>query len=59
MLGPILFLIYINDISRNIMSNTKLYADDMKVYRILRDTKKDIHVEELQKAWNLGATTGS
>lgn len=39
--------IYINDISRNIMSNTKLFADDMKVYRILRDTKED--VEELQK----------
>ena len=46
-LGPNLFLIYINDILRNIMSNTKLFADDMKVYRILRDTKKD--VEELQK----------
>ena len=46
-LGPILFLIYINDISRNIMSNTKLFADDMKLYRILRDTKED--VEELQK----------
>ena len=29
------------------MSNTKLFADDMKVYRLLRDTKKD--VEELQK----------
>ena len=47
MLGPILFLIYINDISRNIMSSTKLFADDMKLYRTLRDTKKD--VEELQK----------
>ena len=47
MLGPILFLIYINDISRKIMSNTKLFADDTKVYRILRDTKED--VEELQK----------
>ena len=51
-LGPILFLIYINDISRNIISNTKLFADDMKLYRLLRDrllrdTKKD--VEELQK----------
>ena len=51
-LGPILFLIYINDISRNIMSSTKLFADDMKLYRLLRDrllrdTKKD--VEELQK----------
>ena len=46
-LGPILFLICINDISRNIMSNTKLFADDIKVYRVLRDTKED--EEELQK----------
>jgi len=29
------------------MSNTKLCADDMKVYRILRDIEVD--VEELQK----------
>ena len=34
-------------ISRNIMSSTKLFADDMKLYRLLRDTKED--VEELQK----------
>ena len=46
-LGPLLFLIYINDISRNIMSDTKLYANDMKVYRVLGDTKED--AEELQK----------
>ena len=45
--GPILFLIYINDISRNIMPDTKLLANDMKMYRVLRDTKED--VEELQK----------
>ena len=44
-LDPILFLIYINDISRNITSQTKLFADDMKVYRVLRDSKDD--VEEL------------
>ena len=29
------------------MSNTKLFADDMKVYKILKDTKED--VEEVQK----------
>ena len=46
-MGPILFLIYINDISRNIMSDTKLFANDMKVYRVLGDTKED--AEELQK----------
>ena len=36
-----------NYILRNIMSSTKLFADDMKLYSILRDTKED--VEELQK----------
>lgn len=47
MLGPVLFLIYINNVSRNISSHTRLFADDMKVYRVLRDTNED--VEELQK----------
>ena len=46
-LGPVLFLIYINNVSRNISSHTRLFADDMKVYRVLRDTNED--VEELQK----------
>ena len=43
LLRPISFLIYINDISRNIMSDTKLFANDMKVYRVsglLRKTWK-------------------
>ena len=48
--GPILFLIYVTDISRNIMSRRKLFVNDMKVYRVLRDTKED--VEELQKDLN-------
>lgn len=47
MLGPVLFLIYINNVSRNISSRTKLFADDMKVYGVLRDTNEN--VEELQK----------
>ena len=46
-LVPMLFRIYINEISRNITSYTKLFADNMKVHRVLRDTKED--VEELQR----------
>lgn len=32
-LGPLLFLLYINDITANITSNIKLFADDCVIYR--------------------------
>ena len=32
-LGPTLFLIYVNDIAENINSNIRLFADDCVVYR--------------------------
>ena len=40
-LGPIVFLIYINDFLNGISSPTKLFADDTKVYRGLIDLEKD------------------
>ena len=43
-LGPVLFIIYINDITRNLTSQCKLFADDMKVYKVLRNTDEDMHV---------------
>ena len=57
-LGPILFLIYINDISRRIKSNTKLFAHDMKLYRLLRNTKEDlIRLESRSNDWQLKFNT--
>ena len=35
-LGPLLFLIYINHISANLMSNVKIFADDLKLYFLIR-----------------------
>ena len=32
-LGPILFLLYINDINENVQSNIRLFADDSIIYR--------------------------
>ena len=36
-LGPLLFITYINDIPNGISSNLKLFADDCLIYRPIRD----------------------
>ena len=35
-LGPLLFLIYINDLERNIKSNIKFFADDTMLFSIVK-----------------------
>ena len=35
-LGPLLFLVYINDLERNIKSNIKLFADDTMLCSIVK-----------------------
>ena len=39
-LGPLLFLIYINDLEHNLKSNVKFYADDTMLYSIVTDPVK-------------------
>ena len=36
-LGPLLFLIYINDLERNIKSNIKFFADDTMLFSVVKD----------------------
>ena len=62
-LGPILFLIYINDITSGITSNKKLYADDTSLYYpIMKNRehecyqviKRDLHyIEAWGKQWKV------
>ena len=39
-LGPLLFLIYINDLSNNLSSNPKLFADDTSLFSVVHDTNQ-------------------
>ena len=42
--GPILFLLFVNDISDNVKSKIKLFADDMKMYREIKDPIIDTEI---------------
>ena len=37
-LGPLLFLLYINDLSNNLQSNVKMFADDTSLFSIVFDS---------------------
>ena len=37
MLGPLFFLIYINDLSENLKSTVKPFADDTSLFYVLKD----------------------
>ena len=59
-LGPILFLLYINDLPDNIQSNVRLFADDTAVYLAVQgqeDTdiiQNDLNIlQEWEKAWDM------
>ena len=43
-LGPVLFILYVNNISSGILSTVKLYADDTKVYREISDIARDTSI---------------
>ena len=45
-LGPCLFLAYINDLPNNLTSRTRLFADDTTVYRIVTNSVDQDHLQQ-------------
>ena len=45
-LGPLIFLLYINDISNNLTSHVRLFADDCIIYRTISSPEDPLHLQE-------------
>ena len=58
-LGPLLFLAYITDITTNLSSSCRLFADDCILYRKI-DTPDDAKIlqEDFEKTGNMGRDLG-
>ena len=43
-LGPLLFLIYINDLLTGFSSNSRLFADDASLFSVVRDMSSSANI---------------
>ena len=64
-LGPLLFICYINDLPKEVKSTLKLYADNVLLYRIIRSIddcemlQKDLYiVNKLADSWQVAFNLG-
>ena len=44
-LGPLLFVIYINDLPDQLLSECRLYADDNKIFRIIKGSLSEFELQ--------------
>ena len=57
-LGPLLFLVYINDMPEGIDSTMRLFADDSLLYRIIRTKEDQSILQRICANLNYGSTSG-
>ena len=43
-MGPLLFLIYINDLPNELKSNVKLFADDTSLFTVVKDKNESANI---------------
>ena len=43
-LGPLLFLIYVNDLPNGLKSNAKLFADDTSLFTLIKDKNESTRI---------------
>ena len=60
MVGPLLFLIYINNLSRDLHADIKLFADDASVFSVVNNTESasklnndPIWIQDLAYQWKM------
>ena len=60
-LGPLLFSLYINDITKRINSELRLFADDCVCYPEIKNSKDTVELQAVidrlgcwAKSWNMG-----
>ena len=54
-LGPLLFLLYVNDIPDTISCSLKLFADDVKIYSTIQHSSDIVHLQhniDLLNCWS-------